>query len=30
MIVWLYWMIPVIFEIGLISITIHFGHVFKA
>lgn len=30
MIVWLYWMIPVIFEIGLISVSIYLGHVFKA
>ena len=30
MIVWLYWMIPVIFEISLISVSIYLGHVFKA
>lgn len=30
MIVWLYWMVPVIFEIGLISLSIYLGHVFKA
>lgn len=29
MIVWLYWIIPVIFEIGLISLSIYLGHVFK-
>lgn len=29
MIVWLYWMVPVIFEIGLISLSIYLGHVFK-
>ena len=30
MIVWLYWMVPVIFEIGLISLSLYLGHVFKA
>lgn len=30
MIIWLYWMVPVIFEIGLISLSIYLGHVFKA
>ena len=29
MIVWLYWMIPVIFEICLISLNIYLGYVFK-
>lgn len=29
MIVWLYWMVPVIFEIGLISLSIYLGYVFK-
>ena len=30
MMIWLYWMVPVIFEIGLISLSIYLGHVFKA
>lgn len=29
MIVWLYWMVPVIFEIGLLSVSIYLGYVFK-
>lgn len=29
MMVWLYWMVPVIFEICLISLNIYFGYVFK-
>lgn len=29
MIVWLYWIIPVIFEICLISLNIYLGYVFK-
>ena len=29
MIAWLYWMVPVIFEIGLISLSLYLGHVFK-
>lgn len=29
MIAWLYWMVPVIFEIGLISLSIYLGYVFK-
>lgn len=29
MMVWLYWIIPVIFEIGLISLNIYLGYVFK-
>ena len=29
MIVWLYWMVPAVFEIGLISVSIYLGHVFK-
>lgn len=29
MMVWLYWMIPVIFEIGLISLSLYLVHVFK-
>ena len=29
MIVWLYWMVPVIFEISLISLSLYLGHVFK-
>lgn len=29
MIVWLYWMVPVIFEIGLISLSLYLVHVFK-
>lgn len=30
MMVWLYWMIPVIFEIGLVSVSVYLGYVFKA
>lgn len=30
MIAWLYWMVPVIFEIGLISLSLYLGHEFKA
>lgn len=29
MVTWLYWMVPVIFEIGLISLSLYLGHVFK-
>lgn len=29
MMTWLYWMVPVIFEIGLISLNIYLGYVFK-
>lgn len=29
MMAWLYWIIPVIFEIGLISLSIYLGYVFK-
>ena len=29
MMIWLYWMVPVIFEIGLISLSIYLGYVFK-
>ena len=29
MIVWLYWMVPAVFEIGLISLSIYLVHVFK-
>lgn len=29
MMIWLYWMVPVIFEIGLISLNIYLGYVFK-
>ena len=29
MMVWLYWMVPVVFEIGLISLNIYLGYVFK-
>ena len=29
MMTWLYWMVPVIFEIGLISLSLYLGHVFK-
>lgn len=29
MTVWLYWMVPVVFEIGLISLSLYLGHVFK-
>lgn len=29
MMTWLYWMVPVVFEIGLISLSLYLGHVFK-
>lgn len=29
MMIWLYWMVPVIFEIGLISVSVYLGYVFK-
>lgn len=29
MMIWLYWMVPAVFEIGLISVSIYLGHVFK-
>lgn len=29
MMIWLYWMVPVIFEIGLISLSLYLVHVFK-
>lgn len=29
MIAWLYWMVPAVFEIGLISLSLYLGHVFK-
>lgn len=29
MMTWLYWMVPVIFEIGLISLSLYLVHVFK-
>lgn len=29
MMTWLYWMVPVIFEIGLISLSLYLGQVFK-
>lgn len=29
MMTWLYWMVPAVFEIGLISLSLYLGHVFK-